>query len=316
MPDRRPSYPVAVAVVSWNTRDLLRRSLDALLPDAEAGLADVWVVDNASTDGSAGLVRDAYPWVRLIASPANLGYGPAVNLVAARTATPWIAAANADVALEPGALAGLLAAGARAPRAGALAPRLRTDDGCTQHSVHAFPTPATTLVFNLGLWRLLPGAGERLCLHGQWNPDRARDVDWAHGAFLLVRRPAWEEIGGFDDRQWLYAEDLDLCWRLAQTGWSTRYVPDAAGRHAVSAATRSASWGDEREIRAQARAYDWMERRLGLPRARLCALLNVGGALARWAPLAVAARLDPARFAVTRDRHRGYLRMHATGLAR
>jgi N-acetylglucosaminyl-diphospho-decaprenol L-rhamnosyltransferase len=307
---------VAVAVVSWNTRELLRRTLDALRPDADSGLAEVWVVDNASTDGSGDLVRDAYPWVHLIASETNLGYGPAVNLVGRRTAAPWLAAANADVALAPGALAALLDAGRGAPRAGVLAPRLRTPDGRTQHSVHAFPTTGVTLVFNLGLWRLVPGAGERLCLNGQWNPDRRRAVDWAHGAFLLIRRAAWAEIGGFDDGQWLYAEDLDLCWRLARAGWSTHYEPAAAAEHAVSAATRSASWGTEREIRAQASAYAWMGRRLGPARAGLTAAINVGGALARWTPLALAARVDPVRYAHARDVHRGYLRMHLTGLRR
>lgn len=313
-----PPAQVAVAVVSWNTREHLRRALDSLRPDAESGLAAVWVVDNASTDGSAALVRDAYPWVELIASPRNLGYGPAVNLVARRTATPWLAAANADIAVEPGALAALIAAGG-APgetgaRVGALAPQLRTPGGAPQHSVHAFPTPATTLVFNLGLWRALPGAGERLCLHGRWQPGRARAVDWAHGALLVIRREAFAEIGGFDDDQWLYAEDLDICWRLARAGWSTRYEPAAVVHHAVSAATSTAAWGADREVRAQAQAYAWMRRRFGAPRALLVAAINLAGVLGRWWPLVLAARLDPARFAAARDRHRGYLRMHATGL--
>ena len=311
-----PLAQVAVAVVSWNTRELLRQALDSLAPDAESGLATVWVVDNASSDGSSALVRDAYPWVELIASPRNLGYGPAVNLVARRTATPWLAAANADIAVEPGALAALLAAGTRPDgwRVGAVAPQLRTPDGAPQHSVHAFPTPATTLVFNLGLWRALPGAGERLCLHGHWRPERARTVDWAHGALLIIRRTAWEEIGGFDDDQWLYAEDLDVCWRLARAGWCTRYEPAAVVHHAVSAATSGAAWGADREVRAQAQAYAWMRRAFGAPRALLVAAINVAGVLARWAPLALAARLDPGRYGSARDRHRGYLRMHATGL--
>jgi N-acetylglucosaminyl-diphospho-decaprenol L-rhamnosyltransferase len=316
MPDPRPPAEVAVAVVSWNTRELLRRALVALRPDAESGLAEVWVVDNGSSDGSAELVRDAYPWVRLVASTRNLGYGPAVNLVARRTGAPWVAAANADVAVAAGALAALVAAGRADPGAGALAPRLRTPDGSTQHSVHAFPTPAVTLVFNLGLWRLVPAAGERLCLHGRWDPDRPREVDWAHGAFLLIRRAAWAQIDGFDDDQWLYAEDLDLCWRLARAGWTTRYVPDAVADHAVSAATRGATWGAEREIRAQAAAYAWMARRLGPGPARLCAATNLAGALVRWVPLAVAARADPTRYAWPRDRQHVHLRMHMTGLGR
>ncbi|HVE69383.1 MAG TPA: glycosyltransferase, partial [Solirubrobacteraceae bacterium] len=103
---------VAVAVVSWNTRDLLARCLESLAAQEGAEL-ETWVVDNASTDGSAELVRDSHPEVELVASDENLGFGPAVNLVAQRTSTPWIAMANADVALRPGALRARLDAGER-----------------------------------------------------------------------------------------------------------------------------------------------------------------------------------------------------------
>ena len=83
--DHRPSPAVAVAVVSWNTRELLAACLRSLQPEADAGRAEVWVVDNASTDGSPDLVREEFPWATLVASEDNLGFGPAVNLVAART---------------------------------------------------------------------------------------------------------------------------------------------------------------------------------------------------------------------------------------
>ncbi|HEV2754016.1 MAG TPA: glycosyltransferase [Solirubrobacteraceae bacterium] len=156
--------PVAVAVVSWNLRERLDACLHSLRPDHEAGRADVWVVDNASSDGSAQLVRDEHPWARLIALEDNRGYGPAVNLVARRTRTPWVAPANADLRLEPGALAALLRAGEARPHAGVLAPRLLLADGRTQHSVHPFPAVRTTLAVNLGAGYHLAPLGERLCL--------------------------------------------------------------------------------------------------------------------------------------------------------
>src|SRR4051812_35879569 len=115
---------VSIAVVSWNTRDLLARCLESMKPEVDRGLAEVWVVDNASSDGSAEMVAERYPSVRLIASDDNLGFGRAINLVARQTSSEWIASANADVALRPGALDALLEAGARDPRAGAIAPRL------------------------------------------------------------------------------------------------------------------------------------------------------------------------------------------------
>src|SRR5207247_5656627 len=88
---------IAVAVVSWNTRELLRACLESLREDSRDGLAEVWVVDNASADGSAAMVRGSFPWVRVLASSENLGFGAAVNMVAEPTSTPWLAPSNAAV---------------------------------------------------------------------------------------------------------------------------------------------------------------------------------------------------------------------------
>lgn len=268
---------VAVAVVSWNTRDLLARCLGSLEAEARAGRAEVWVVDNGSRDGSPELVAERFPWARLEQPGENLGFGRAVNRVAERTSAPWLAPANADIALRPGALDALLAAAAADPGAGALAPRLVLPDGSTQHSVFAFPTIPFTAAFALGLPRLSARLADRLCVPGGWNPERARRVPWAVGAFLLVRRAAWEAAGGFDPAQWMYAEDLDLGWRLARAGWATRYVPHAVVEHHESAAARQA-WGEERTDRWQAATYEWMRRRRGPARTRAVAALNVLGA--------------------------------------
>jgi N-acetylglucosaminyl-diphospho-decaprenol L-rhamnosyltransferase len=286
---------VTVAVVSWNTRALLEECLTSLQADASAGLCEVWVADNASQDGSPEMVREEFPWVRLLASDANLGYGAAVNAVARRSESEWIAPANADVRLEPGALGTLLATGERDPAAGAVAPRLVLPDGTTQHSAYPFPTPGVTLLANLCVPAVIPGLSERWCLPGGWNAARPRAVPWAVGAFLLVRRAAWDEVGGFDEQQWMYAEDLDLGWRLAQGGWKTRYEPAAVVHHAESAATASA-WGDSRSDRWHLATYAWLLRRLGLLTARLVAAINVFGALARAALLAPLALIRRGRW--------------------
>src|SRR5438477_426404 len=123
---------VTVVVVSFNTRSLLLRCLRSLEPGVDAGLADVWVVDNGSSDGSAEAARGQVPWARVIDAPTNLGYGRAVNLVARTTRSEWLLAANADIALEPGALGALIASGQGA-RVGCVAPRLLLRSGATQH---------------------------------------------------------------------------------------------------------------------------------------------------------------------------------------
>lgn len=271
---------VAIAVVSWNTRDLLRACLASIEPEVRAGLAEAWVVDNASSDNSAAMVSETFAWARLIASTTNLGFGAAVNAVAARTQARWIAPANADIELTPGALRRMLEVAERDPRIGIVAPRLLLPDDRTQHSVYAFPTLPFTLAFNLGLAELSDRVADQLALEGRWNPDRARTVDWAIGAFLLIRREAWDRAGGFDPRQWMYAEDLDLGWRLAAAGWRTRYEPEAVVRHHASAST-SQAWGEARTEQWMRSTYAWMLRRRGPAVTRAAALVNTLGAAAR-----------------------------------
>jgi len=305
---------VAIAVVSWNTRDLLDACLRALETDVDAGRADVWVVDNGSIDGSAALVRDRYPWANLLEG-GNIGFGAAVNQVATRTAAPWIAAANADIELTDGALPAMLRAGAEHPRAGAIAPQLLLGDGRVQHSVHPFPTAVVTLLYNLGLPQAIPVLGDRLTIEGRWDPTRPRNVDWALGAFVLLRREAFDAVAGFDEHQWMYAEDLDLGWRLRQAGWRTWFEPSAVVRHADAAAT-SQVWGSERSERWMWSTYAWMLRRRGLAVVRLIAVINLLGAAARAAVLCVRARRDPERFAYRRAKMLGWVRLHRIGLAR
>ncbi|WP_354702359.1 hypothetical protein DSM112329_02716 [Paraconexibacter sp. AEG42_29] len=303
-----PSAAVSVVVVSWNTAALLDTCLQALRADHESGLADVTVVDNDSADGSAELVAERHPWVRLVRAGANLGYGPAINLGAAQDAPGpaprWLVPANADVAVHPGALARLVATGDTDPGVAVVAPRLLLPDGSTQHHVHPFPSLRTLAALHLpGAARVLP-AGR--VLEGAWDPDRSADVDWAHGALLLVRRGPFDAIGGFDAAQWLYAEDVDIAWRLARAGWRTRYEPGARVTHAVSAAAEQA-WADDgaREDRKQAATYAWMRSRYGRRRTAVLAL-------AGWASARGQARRAPAGW--RRDRALAHAARHAAGL--
>lgn len=305
--------PVLVAVVSWNTRELLDQCLASLAAPALAGQVSVTVVDNDSDDGSIEMAAERHPWATTLPAGRNLGFGAAVNLAVAQgPGCDWVMPMNADAALEPGALEALLAAGAADPGAGAIAPRLILPDGTTQHSAHPFPTLGFGVLFNLGLHRLHRRVGDRLCLEGFWDPERARRVPWAIGACTLVRREAWDVIDGFDPALWLYAEDLDMGWRLRRAGWQTRYEPSARVRHASEAATGQAF--DDPATRWQAATYEWLARRRGPALARAIAAVNVAGALARWLVRIPLARVRPRRFAYSRDTWRAWTRRHAQGL--
>jgi GT2 family glycosyltransferase len=283
----------AVAVVSWNTRELLDRCLRSFAPYAAGGRAEVWVVDNGSSDGSPAMVRERHPWARLVEPGENLGYGRAANLVAARTASDWIVVSNADVALTPEALERLIAAGEADPGAGIVAPRLVLPDGSTQHSVWAFPTVASTAVQNLGAWLAPRALAERHAIAGAWNPDRGGRVPWAVGAFLLVRRAAWEAVGGFDPELWMSAEDLDLGWRMREAGWATRYEPGAIVLHEESAATGAVWTQDHLPLHWQRCAYAWMVRKRGRGRTLAVGLMNFAGSGSRYLLRLAQARLRP-----------------------
>jgi N-acetylglucosaminyl-diphospho-decaprenol L-rhamnosyltransferase len=305
---------VAVAVISWNTRALLQRCLESLAPEVERGRAEVWVVDNASSDGSAELVRERFGWARLVESRENLGFGRAVNLAARQNDSEWIAIANADVALRPGALDALLEAGERDPGAGAIAPRLVLPDGSTQHSVFGFPTAVLGTVWAFGLFRVWPALADRLAMEEAWDAGRARRVPWAVAAFLLVRRSAWDAAGGFDERQWMYAEDLDLGWRLREAGWATRYEPRAVVDHERAAST-SQLFGHDVAPLWQRNTYACLARRRGAARTWTFALLSFAGAGIRWALYGMLATVRPG-YAERRDAWGRWAPVHLVALRR
>ena len=305
--------PVVVAVISWNTRDLLQRCLESFASEVEAGRVELWVVDNASSDGSAELVRERFGWANLIASEENLGFGRAVNLVASRTESEWIAPANADIAIREGTIEALLDTAERDPGAGAIAPRLVGTDRQTQHSVFGFPTVPYSFLVAIGAYRWIPRLGDRMAIPGYWNSERARRVPWAVGAFLLIRRAAWDAVGGFDERQWMYAEDLDLGWRLGSAGWSTRYEPRAAVDH-VGAAATSQLFGSDPSPDWQRATFGFIVRRWGLGHAWAVALLNFVGAVLRWAALAPGSISNPARYTERRRNYARWARVQLRGL--
>jgi GT2 family glycosyltransferase len=224
-----------------------------------------------------------------------------------------VAPANADVRLEPGALARLHAAALRHPRAGAIAPRLILRDGSTQQSVYPFPTLPFTVAYLLGGLSVSRGLSRRWCLGRGFDPTKPREVPWAVGAFLLVRRTSWDQAGGFDERQWMYAEDLDLGWRLRRAGWPTRYEPGARVGHAESAATVQA-WGAARHARWHASTYAWLGRRRGPGFARLIAFVNVGGFVLRAGVLWPAAIAGSATARRVRQDSLNAARAHRIGL--
>lgn len=224
---------LSVIIVSWNVRDLLLRCLQSVYQEESAGLRlEVFVVDNASRDGTVEAVKERFPAVSLIANQHNLGFVKANNQALAQARGRHLLLLNPDTEVRPGALATLVATLDAHAEVGAVGPRLVFGDGSPQSSRRRFPTLATALVESTALQRLF--GGSRL-LRDFYVADRSdeeeQNVDWLVGACVMVRREAAEEVGYLDPRFFMYSEELDWCRRLRRAGWQVRYVPGAVVVH-------------------------------------------------------------------------------------
>jgi hypothetical protein len=223
---------LSVIIVSWNTRDLLDRCLRQLYR-AAAGLAiEVFVVDNASHDGSQELVRERYPQAMLLANDTNLGFVRANNQALPQAGGEFVLLLNSDAFLDPDALQMLVDFMRAHPRAGAAGPRLRYPDGALQRSCTAFPTLWHELCLMLQLDRLFPSSPIFASYwYAGWQYDTVREVDSIMGACLLVRNTAMQQIGILDEDYVMYSEEVDWCYRIQQAGWQNYLVPAATAEH-------------------------------------------------------------------------------------
>ncbi len=227
--------PIPVIIVSYNTRDLLRECLASLALSSLATQAIV--VDNASHDGSVAMVQAEFPHAQVIESGGNLGFAKANNLGirhALLEQPAYLLLLNPDAQLTSGALEALVAFLAQHSRVGMVAPRLRYPDDSFQVAAFRFPTLLMSL-FDLYPPRG-PGFG-RLYHHPlngrypQDGGDEAFAIEHPLGAAMVVRAETLAEVGLFNEDFWLYAEEVELCWRIRQAGWAIWQAPQATVIH-------------------------------------------------------------------------------------
>ncbi len=253
-----PTPDLAVIIVSWNVETLLRDCLLSLREElGRAGVgADVWVVDNASTDGSAEMVRERHPWVHLEVSRDNLGFVRGNNLILERLQQQglpdfvWLL--NPDTTLRPGALPALLRFFDEHPRAGIIGPQLLNPDGSAQTSAFRFPDLLQPL-FDLG-W--LPQRFYYSRCNGRYPESVANErpfrIDHPLGAAMMARGTAIRQVGVLDPQFFMYCEEIDWAWRMRQAGWEAWLVPAARVIHYGGASTSQA--------RPATTAYLWESR--------------------------------------------------------
>jgi len=250
---------VTAIVVNFNAGDELRAALASVARELDGRAWDGVVVDNASQDGSAAIALDFAPEVTLIANPANVGFGRAVNQALAQARAPFVLLMNPDCQLQPGAMAALEAELRDQPQCAIAGPRIQNPDGSVQGSARGDPDMFTGFFGrNTALRRRLP-----------WLPASRRNVvdagvpagapslavDWLSGACVLARREALDAEGGFDERYFLYWEDADLCRRLRTRGYEVRYVPAASAVHRVGHSSRTARGPSVRAFHDSAYLY-------------------------------------------------------------
>ena len=293
--DRVGRSPVDVGIVTWNTRGVTVSALSRLVDQSGPGVR-ILVWDNASSDDTPEAIRRAVPEVEVLTSDVNLGFAAGMNRLIAEGSAPWFLALNSDAWPEAGAIDRLLAEGEREPRAAAVAPRLLRPNGALEHSTHPFPSLRVAAVTAVGYQgRLLRPLARRWLLNGVWAHDRPRTVDWAVGAALLMRRSALDEIGGFDERYFMYAEDLEWCWRAARAGWQVRFVPEAVVRH-VGNASGAQSYGSRRSEAYYRNTYRFYRRHHSSAATVAYRLLNLLGAARLYAVNRIRGRPELAAF--------------------
>jgi N-acetylglucosaminyl-diphospho-decaprenol L-rhamnosyltransferase len=275
----------AAVVINYEAGPALARCVRSLLADTSTGTApQVVVVDNGSSDGSAAAVEQE---VRVLHPGANLGYARAANLGIAATEAPVVAVCNADLEVVGGTAAAMLARLDAEPDLAAAGPMIRNPDGTIYPSARYVPRLRDAVGHGvLGLvWPT--NRFTRRYRQLDADPHRRRDVDWVSGAAIWLRRDAIAAVGGWDERYFMYAEDVDLCWQLRRAGWRIAYEPGGRVTHVQGASTAKHPYrmiAEHHRSLLRFAAKRWHgARRLALPLAAVFLALRAGLAMAEHA---------------------------------
>jgi GT2 family glycosyltransferase len=226
---------IAVCIINYNTRDLLRACLQSvLLQNAD----EILVVDNASTDGSVDMVRTEFSSIRVLRLEKNIGFGAASNRGIENCRSEHIFLLNADAMMLPGSLQSLNKYLEVNKHAAMIGPRVLNPDGTLQTSCFHYPTPLHIFLYISGIYKFIPRIPVlRKHTLQKVAGDSAMAVPWILGAALAFRRETFESLGGFDETFFLYFEEVDLCYRMSVKGQQIHYMPESEIIHVGGAST-------------------------------------------------------------------------------
>ncbi|NKQ35592.1 MAG: glycosyltransferase family 2 protein [Chloroflexi bacterium] len=219
---------LSIIIVSWNTKGLLADCLASVYKHPPVYDFEVWVVDNASDDGSAQMVERDFPQVQLIRNRKNLGFARANNMAMQVSDGRYILLLNPDTVVKPGALSALVQFMDDNPQAGGAGSLLLNPDETLQPSCHPLPTLSRELWRLFHLDKLHPYGVYHMA---DWDTAVPHQADIIQGASFILRREALVEVGLLDDSYFMYSEEVDLCYRLKKAGWPLYWVPQSRVIH-------------------------------------------------------------------------------------
>jgi N-acetylglucosaminyl-diphospho-decaprenol L-rhamnosyltransferase len=229
---------LAVVVVNYNTGQYLSRCLASAQEAAGDARLEMVVVDNDSRDGSAARALQENPRARLIQNASNRGFAAAVNQGIRATTAPYVLLLNPDAEILSGTLGGFLKVAGDRPRAGAIGPVVRDPDGSIYPSARKVPSVVEGFGHSFvgPFWRNNPFT--RSYTMADWDRGTERRVEWVSGSCMLLKRAALDAVGLFDERFFLYVEDVDMCQRLRAAGWEVLFSPELEVLHVGGVSTR------------------------------------------------------------------------------
>jgi len=229
---------LSVIIVSWNVSDDLQACLSSIFKSNPGVDYQVWVVDNASSDGTVEMVRDKFQQVQLIQNEHNAGFAAANNQGLKAAEAEYYLLLNPDTIVPPKAFEQLLQFADEHPEAGAVGVKQVYPDGTLQHSCRRFPTIAAAMFRNTFLGGLFPKAtSSQYYLMAEWDHDEPREVDWVSGACMLIRHQVLQDVGYLDESFFWGSEDVDYAFRVHKAGWQVMYTPIPAIVHAIGKST-------------------------------------------------------------------------------
>ncbi len=237
------SLDLSIVIISYNSRAVLPACLDSIREHLGDANYETIIVDNASPDGTAEMIELNYPWVRVIRRSTNGGLSAAINDGVAASSGAIIAQLNPDIRLDDDALTPLVAYLNEHQETGIVAPKLLNDDGSLQLSCRAFPGYGAALFNRYSIFtRILPrNRFSSSYLMSDFDHSSIREVDWVSGAAIVISRRVFDEVGGWDSGFFMFAEDVDLCRRVRDAGYSVVYNPASRMYHTIGVSAHPSS---------------------------------------------------------------------------